>query len=329
MKYYYSVLCLFFLTTFPGIAQVTAIDDGPTDMFLIRPAIIEYTADWCPVNKKTRPVLERLSRQYSGRVDFYSVDIDYSDFFVDNGFKSIPVILFLYDYDETSGYISYFGLRNVTSYNVIESNVRKLLDMWEEKHMEDSHYVSTECVDLGLSVLWTTCNLGAGHPWEKGNFYSWGETKLKPNYGLELYKYYSESDGFYELTKYFDDEKTVLCPEDDVASITLGNGFHIPSYNQWVELLDKCTWEETSMNECEGWKVTGPNGNSIFIPYAGIREECYHYGRSKGMAYWTNEVHEKYSHRAYYFGAGINEDVGMYHGDRYFGMNVRAVKEQL
>ena len=158
-----AILLLFslFATIIPLNAQLVEIEDGPTDMFLIRPAVIEFTAEWCTPSQELAPTLKRLAREYAGRVDFYTVDVEGSDFFQEQGFRSIPILLFLYDYDDESDVISYFGVPNLISYSVASSHVRDLLSRWNQNYTDRQHYVSREYVDLGLSVMWATCNLGA------------------------------------------------------------------------------------------------------------------------------------------------------------------------
>lgn len=325
-----AILLLFslFATIIPLNAQLVEIEDGPTDMFLIRPAVIEFTAEWCTPSQELAPTLKRLAREYAGRVDFYTVDVEGSDFFQEQGFRSIPILLFLYDYDDESDVISYFGVPNLISYSVASSHVRDLLSRWNQNYTDRQHYVSREYVDLGLSVMWATCNLGARSSSANGAYYAWGETSVKHWYDIVSYKY-TDQEGYYTYGRYYSDETKALLPEDDVATITLGDGWHIPTYDQWVELIEKCTWEETTVNGKSGWRATGPNGNSLFLPYAGIRYDCYNAGRSDGvMAYWTNEVDPEYTHRAYYFGLTSNDEIGMDDQSREYGFSVRAVKDK-
>lgn len=275
MRRFILLLHFAFIVVVPLHAQLVQIDDGPTDMFLTRPAVIEFTAEWCKPSKELEPTLNRLAREFFGQVDFYTVDIEDSDFFKEQGFRSIPLLLFLYDYDDKSDRISYFGVPNLISYTTASSHVGDMLSRWNQSFIDRQHFVSQEYVDLGLSVMWATCNLGADRPNSNGAYYSWGETTTKHFYDTESYKYYVDADGFYSLSKYNDDGVVILSSEDDVANTVLGNGWHIPSFEQWVELINNCSWEETTLDGCEGWRATGPNGNSIFFPYAGIREDCY------------------------------------------------------
>lgn len=126
-------------------------------------------------------------------------------------------------------------------------------------------------VDLGLSVNWACCNVGANAPEELGGYYAWGETEEKNDYSRENYKWYKGG----EFTKYCTDtdqglvdNKIVLEPEDDVAHVKWGGNWRMPSHEEMNELIDKCSWKWTTYNGIEGYIVTGPNSNSIFLPAA-------------------------------------------------------------
>ncbi|MBQ4525000.1 MAG: hypothetical protein IJA00_02845 [Bacteroidaceae bacterium] len=134
-----------------------------------------------------------------------------------------------------------------------------------------------EAVDLGLSVKWATCNVGASKPEEYGGYYAWGETEEKSDYNLETYKWGNGTDFF--MTKYCTnsnhgivDNKIVLDPEDDVAHVKWGGSWRMPTISEFKELIDNCTLEWTTYNGVNGQLVTGPNGNSIFLPAAGFRD---------------------------------------------------------
>ena len=137
-------------------------------------------------------------------------------------------------------------------------------------------YAVPDIVDLGLPSgrKWASFNLGATKPEEYGYLYAWGETD--PFERHRRYKWYKEN----LLTKYctdsdygylgFTDDKTILEPEDDAAHVNLGEKWRMPLIEEIQELLTECSWEWTQMNGINGRKVTGPNGNSIFLPAAGV-----------------------------------------------------------
>ncbi|MBK6538906.1 MAG: thioredoxin [Ignavibacteria bacterium] len=61
-----------------------------------KPCIIDFYADWCGPCKIVAPLLDELSEEYSGKIDFYKVDTEaeqeLSSVF---GIRSIPSFLFI------------------------------------------------------------------------------------------------------------------------------------------------------------------------------------------------------------------------------------------
>ncbi|MBR4842967.1 MAG: Ig-like domain-containing protein [Bacteroidaceae bacterium] len=134
-----------------------------------------------------------------------------------------------------------------------------------------------EYVDLGLSVKWATCNVGAMAPTAPGNYYAWGEIEAKSLYTYSNYRFKNPSIR-YGYSKYnFDPEdgdidyKYGLDMEDDVARALWGEGWRMPTVEELTELVESCSWEWISINGTEGYQVTGPNGNQIFLPAANYR----------------------------------------------------------
>ena len=153
-------------------------------------------------------------------------------------------------------------------------------------------------VDLGLpsGTLWATCNVGASAPEEFGDYFAWGETEPKDHYDWSTYKWCNGEEG--TLTKYcndgtlgfngFVDEKTELDREDDAACAHYPGG-RMPSWEQIQELCDSCTWEYAQRNDVKGMLVTGPNGNTIFLPSARLRDDLSGY-TGPGGCYWSRTL---------------------------------------
>ena len=145
-----------------------------------------------------------------------------------------------------------------------------------------------EVVDLGLSVKWRSMNVGASKPEDYGNYYAWGETTTKSSYSWSNYKFGHSQTG--EFSKYdtgpYTDNKTVLDPEDDAATVNLGDGWRMATYKEWKELREQCTWTWTTRNGVKGMQVTGPSGKSIFLPAAGWYDTSLENRGSYG-SYWT------------------------------------------
>lgn len=123
-----------------------------------------------------------------------------------------------------------------------------------EKKTLDGH----EYVDLGLSVKWATCNIGASSPEDYGDYFAWGEVSPKSEYTEE---------NCITSGKCIDD----IAGDSlyDAARANWGGSWRLPTMSELEELVDKCTCTWTIMNGKSGCKVTGPNGNSIFFPAAG------------------------------------------------------------
>lgn len=131
-------------------------------------------------------------------------------------------------------------------------------------------------VDLGLpsGTLWADRNVGADSPEDYGDYFAWGETEPKETYDWGTYKWSSASGD--KITKYCTDStygtvdnKTSLELEDDAAYVNMGTEWRMPTRAELDVLYSHCTWTWTSQNGVDGYKVTGPNGNSIFLPVAG------------------------------------------------------------
>ena len=190
---------------------------------------------------------------------------------------------------------------------------------------------SYEAVDLGLSVKWATFNVGATKPEEYGGYYAWGETDEKENYDWSTYKWCNGSST--TMTKYCTsssygtvDNKTVLDPEDDVAHVKWGSSWRMPTKAEQDELRTNCTWTWTTQNGVKGYKVTGTNGNSIFLPAAGNRNGPYLFDSGSYGYYWSSSLYEGYSYIAYFlnFNSGFYDWSGGY---RCGGFSVRPVCE--
>ena len=177
--------------------------------------------------------------------------------------------------------------------------------------------ISTEQkVDLGLSVCWAGWNVGATSSEGYGNYYAWGETTTKSDYAESSYQYHNGS--------YMNIGSNICGTQYDVARAQWGGSWRMPTKAEFQELKDRCTWTWTSYKGIDGYKVTGPNGNSIFLPAAGGR-----YGRelrNRGYYgyYWSGSLNESYQSYAYYliFDSGDRSVKDFF---REYGYTVRPV----
>ncbi len=188
-----------------------------------------------------------------------------------------------------------------------------------------------EWVDLGLpsGTLWATMNVGAKVPEEYGDYFAWGETAPKQVYSWSTYKWCNGSQN--TITKYCTnsdygmvDNKTQLVLGDDAAYVNWGALWRMPTKEQEKELIDKCTWTETTQNGVYGLLVTGPNGNTIFLPATGGRfdDELNLTGSHGG--YWSRTLYEYESNKScgLFFGSGRLD----WESYRDNGFTVRAVR---
>ena len=177
-------------------------------------------------------------------------------------------------------------------------------------------------VDLGLSVKWATCNIGANAPHEYGNYYAWGETETKTEYTAENCK-------TIEIKKrLFGDDKIIDKRENfkDAARANWGGSWRLPTKAEMEELVDKCTWQWTTQSGVNGYKVTGPNGNSIFLPAAGYCFGSSRYYVGERGYYWSSSPYESDIYDAYriYF---FSRDHCVDWRSRDHGRTVRPVSE--
>lgn len=153
-------------------------------------------------------------------------------------------------------------------------------------------------IDLGLpsGTKWACCNVGATKPEGNGKYFAWGETEQKKMYS---WKTYIHCDG---TKKSCHDIGSNICgTEYDVARITWGDSWRMPSYEQIRELLDKCSYQWTGINGIKGAKFTGPNGECIFLPAVGYRADSEIFNRGDNGFYWSGTQCPNENRSAYFF----------------------------
>ena len=186
-----------------------------------------------------------------------------------------------------------------------------------------------EYVDLGLSVKWATCNVGASQPEEYGDYFAWGETQTDAAYNWNLYEWCLGTDT--SISKYCTDSfygtvdgKTVLEASDDVATVKWGGAWRMPTKEEQDELRERCTCTWTTQNGVNGYQVTGPNGNSIFLPAAGYCFDSSIENVGSYGYYWSSSLFTNDSRRAYEL-AFYSDVVGWSEVNRNYGQSVRPV----
>ncbi len=173
-----------------------------------------------------------------------------------------------------------------------------------------------EWVDLGLSVKWATCNVGASNPEDSGNYYAWGETTTKEEYTTSNSATYGKT-----MSDISGDAKY------DAATANWGDSWRMPTKDEIKELIDNCTWLWTTQNGVNGYKVTGPNGNSIFLPATGYRFQSLLSRAGSFGYYWSSMPRENNTGNAFCIGFDSDSyDWGSAY-NRYYGRSVRPVTE--
>ena len=187
---------------------------------------------------------------------------------------------------------------------MISKNIT-LYAQWEKALGEPS-----EMVDLGLSVKWATCNVGAVTPEEYGDYFAWGETKPKSSYNSSTYSYSSNP--------------SVLPLSKDAARVNWGGTWRMPTQAELQELRNNCTWTWTTQNGVKGNKVTSmSNGNSIFLPAAGYRDDSSLEYAGRNGYYWSSMLHTTYNSDAFYLSTSSNQYIT--NMERNLGLLIRPV----
>ena len=201
-----------------------------------------------------------------------------------------------------------------------------------------------EYVDLGLSVKWAACNLGATSPEQPGDYYAWGETEPQERYHQSTYKYaravtLGDGSTVYRLIKYctnanigldgFTDGKTQLEPADDAATVKLGAPWRMPTADEVEELVEGCTWTKEKLNGTPCLRATSKaNGKSIVLCAAGVIYDSSYEHRHITTAFWSSTLFPADSDIGTVFLESGYEDPqpGAGQGFRFIGHPVRAVR---
>lgn len=191
-----------------------------------------------------------------------------------------------------------------------------------------------QAVDLGLSVRWADRNMGSVSATDAGWYLAWGELTPKQEYSIDNYRF--GMGDYRAMTKYvFPSKETTsepdnlryLEPEDDIATTALGEGWRMPTYAEITELAEQCTWLWVNDATHPGYRVTGPNGNHIFLPASGMYSgDALTLDTHEGY-YWSGEVitfNADFAHALRFTSRTVNHYV-LRLAPRIVGCQVRAV----
>ena len=170
-------------------------------------------------------------------------------------------------------------------------------------------------VDLGLpsGTKWATCNVGASKPEDEGYYFAWGDTRIQDD---DDYLWKNE-DGYTkynaDTTRGIVDNLVALEKCDDAATLYLGDQWRMPSIDELIELKTICRWKWVRNGGRKGYIVTGPNGNSIYLPAAGLRaNQKVSYIEVPNGYYWSRSLYQKGSGLAgllWFNSNGVNASV--------------------
>lgn len=190
-------------------------------------------------------------------------------------------------------------------------NNSKSSSMYSRKSCINGH----DYVDLGLSVKWATCNVGSSCPEDYGNYYAWGEIQTKSEYTEENSLTYRKNIGNISGNSQY-----------DVACAKWGSSWRMPTLLEIKELKDQCKWKWITNSGHEGYRVTGPNGNSIFLPAAGCCYGSRIYDQGAYGYYWAGTL-GKGGITVAGFLCFDYDSADWRYNDRVYGRSVRPVSE--
>ena len=197
-------------------------------------------------------------------------------------------------------------------------------------------------VDLGLPshTLWATQNVGARKPSDYGLYFAWGdaqgysadqigngEGQKKFSEDYSDYKWYLSGtidENNLKFTKYTT-PGAILDLEDDAAHVHMGGDWHMPTPNQFQELLDNTTSTLTTRGGVNGRLFTSKNGKSIFIPAAGTAENGVVDNSGDFGDVWSSMLYAEGVDNAKYLEFGPENAGGLYSYYRHVGYSVRGV----
>lgn len=163
----------------------------------------------------------------------------------------------------------------------------------------DDHH--PHMIDLGLpsGIKWSCCNVGSTSPEGLGGYYAWAETEEKDNYSWSTYLY---CDGTQETCQFLGN---ITGTTYDVAHVKWGSAWRMPTGHEADELRSNCNVETITYSNLVFDKFTGPNGNSIFIPYAGSMWYASNNEIGEQLWCWTSDQHSNRSSAQYLRQTGI------------------------
>lgn len=178
-------------------------------------------------------------------------------------------------------------------------------------------------VDLGLpsGTRWASCNVGAMRPEEYGGYYAWGETKEKNEYSWDTYSYCDNGNG----STCHNLGYSICGTSYDAAHVYWAGNWKMPTEKQCLELIKNCQLDWTTLNGINGGLFTSKiNGQSIFLPAAGVIDDNQVKFQNGSASYWagTHEGYDVFYSEGFSFAGG---DACTDYAERYVGRTIRPV----
>ena len=273
------------------------------------------------------------------KTKYYAIQLGYDDLLFTQTYGDDVVYYYgnldnpsICSYEILDGKLYIYTNSDFDQYNIVDGGfvengghiLYKQLELMSEFVKENPKLKITEGqkVDLGLSVKWAGWNIGATSPEQYGGYYAWGEVTEKYNYSSDSY-----TCNWTGLSK-----MNIGGTEYDVARAKWGDEWRLPSRDNLAELINNCEWIFIRYKGTYGAKVTGPNGNSIFLPFPGYKSGSRHIYEKERAIYWLDESDTivstvKYGQTLFIIMSGDSFTGQWYYCFIEMGCSVRAVSE--
>lgn len=360
MKRFYLLLCfLSCISLMNGQRHIT--EEQWDELDITKPIVLEFYANWCAPCKQQGQIISRLAQEFP-EIDFYKVNIDSEKEWFSNETRdgAIPMIQFIYKRDDRnnfysratiSGFMSYAEMRDscqsiLRSYNEIQrkKNIQQKVSTVVKDTIIDIDGVKyrlalSGAVDMGSTVRWAACNIGASSPDEFGNYYSWGEIEPKSKYEWDNYKYvYPGNSNNPRFKKYGPtiDGFDRLQIADDVAKQKWGGKWRMPIKWELTDLIDNTKWIEFKFRGVWGCiAYSEKTKNAIFFPLAGYKTEeglvdveASANIWAMDMLYTENSYFDYYEYPKFAYSLIIDEHISVQKWARFLGFSVRPVYDE-
>lgn len=224
-----------------------------------------------------------------------------------------------------------------TNGDLLELDINDIKEMRfkEAQSFDGNTPENLEIIDMGLSVNWASLNIGAENPEEVGYYVSWGGIEPKDWYSWSYYEFgHSQSS----LDKYTSsDDLETLQPEDDLATVSWGSEWRMPTSAEFEELLANTTVDYTAVeNGVTGVRLTstvpGYEDATLFFPVSGWKQDGNTLNLEMLCSYWASSVVTIFPQFAFaaefWLSGDYASEVHLNGTYRYLGHPVRAVTEK-